>query len=140
MALAAAASVLLAILVSFCFSEKPVSSTEYSFDLSETGGVGGFLSQFLLDYESLLSTREITLPSKDDAIFADYGKFLSDFGMDVLNFSGKRVEERYLKLKNKAKKGQSLYAVVYIYKEKLIAAHLTTLEFDSEILPITAFV
>lgn len=131
---------LLAVVASVCFNSEAADNTGYVYDLGECAGVGGFLSQFSLDYDSQISSRELTFPSKDDAAFADYGDFLSKLGMNVLRFSGKRVEERYLKLKNKTEKGQTLYAVVYIYKEKVAAAHLTTLQYGDELLPVTAFV
>ncbi len=131
---------LLAVIASLCFKGESQSGGDYIFDLTECGGVGGFLNQFSLDYDNQVSTRELTFPSKDDEAFVDYGEILSELGMNVLEFSGKRVEERYLKLKNKTEKGQTLYAVVYIHKEKVAAAHLTTLHYGDELLPMTAFV
>lgn len=132
---------LAAVVISLCsFGRGGEGSLGYVCDLKETGGAGGFLSQFSLEYERQESTRELTLPMRDDAVFRDYGDFQSSLGFNVLKFSGKRVEERYLKLKNKTQKGETLYAVLYIYKEKVIAAHLTTLAEQSEMLPITAFV
>lgn len=110
------------------------------FELAHTGGVGGFLSRFSLDYDSLESSRELTLPPKDDAVFAEYNRLQSQIGLNVLRFSGKKVEERYLKLKNKTKSGQRLYAVLYIYKTRVVACHLTTLSEGSEIMPINTFV
>ncbi len=139
-AVAVAVSVLLAVVVSLCFSGRSGDSTEYSFDLSETGGASGFLSQFSLDYESSESTRVLTLPSKDDETFAEYGDFQGKIGLNILKFSGKKVEERYLKLKNKSKKGKTLYAVLYIFKEKVVAAHLTTIEEGEKLLPLNYFV
>lgn len=139
-ALAVAVTALLAVLVSLCFSGKSEAGTECSFDLKETGGVGGFLSGFSLDYERQVSQRELTLPSKDDKAFAEYGEFQSSVGLNILKFSGKKVEERYLKLKNKSKKGKALYAVLYIYKDRVIGAHLTTLEEGVSPVSIKAFV
>lgn len=133
-------TILAAVIISLCCSPKAESESQYVFDLAETGGVGGFLSQFGLFYERQESKRELTLPQSDDELFVQYGEFQQDFGLNVLKFSGKKVEERYLRLKNKSKRGQQIYAVLYIYKEQIIATHLTTLEQDSQILPITAFV
>lgn len=133
-------TVLLAVVLSFCSSAEDNGGSKYIFDLKETGGVGGFLSQFSLEYERQESARELTLPQGDDAVFAEYAEFQSELGLSVLKFSGKRVEERYLRLKNKTEHGKQIYAVVYIYKERIIAAHLTDLEQNSELLPITAFV
>lgn len=134
-----ALTALTAVIISFCFSQGKEKS-EYSFDLNQTSGTGGFLAQFDLEYDSQKSKRQLTLPQKDDELFCSYADFQSKLGFNVLKFAGKRVEERYLKLKNKTEKAQSLYAVMYIYKERVIAVHLTTLEQDSELLPITAFV
>lgn len=129
-----------AVVVSFCFTADKEEGSGYAFDLKETGGIGGFLSQFSLEYERQESVRELTLPESDDGFFEEYADFQSELGLKVLKFSGKRVEERYLKLKNKTQRGEAVYAVIYIYKEKVIAAHLTTLVQDSDLLPLTAFV
>ncbi len=134
--LAIAVTAVLAVVLSFCISDSPENAGR-SFDLKETGGVSGFLSQFSLNFQSQVSSRELTLPSKDDEILVEYQKLQSQIGLNILKFSGKRVEERYLKLKNKNSSGQRLYAVIYIYNEEVIAAHLTTLQEGAQ---ITAFV
>ena len=136
---AVAATVLLAVLLAFCFSGDSQKNSGYIFNLEKTGGAGGFLAQFSLDYESCQSSRELTLPQKNDRIFVQYNVLQSKIGLNVLKFAGKRVEERYLKLKNKDEKGRRLYAVLYIYKEKVVAAHLTTLCEGSENLPLALF-
>lgn len=133
-------TVLLAVVLSLFYSRENTDKSGYVFDLNKTGGVGGFLSQFDLEYERQENVRELTLPEKDDKIFAEYASLQEKLSLDVLKFSGKKVEERYLKLKNKTEKGRQLYAVLYIFKERIIAAHLTDLEQNSELLPITAFV
>ena len=137
---AVAVTAILAVLLSFCFSGGSKNTAGYVFDLKETGGVGGFLSQFSLDFESTVNSRQITLPPKSDETFAEYDNLQGKIGLSILKFSGKRVEERYLKLKNKTSRNQQLYAVLYIYKDKVIAAHLTSLCEGSENLPITSFV
>lgn len=129
-----------AVVISLCSSVSSEANADYVLDLNETGGTGGFLSQFSLEYESQESSRAITLPSEDDELFKDYADFQSELGLNLLKFSGKRVEEKYLRLKNKSENGENLYAVLYIYKEKVIAAHLTDLLEGSELMPITAFV
>ncbi len=102
-------------------------------DLTKTGGVEGFLRQFSLEVQDELSCREITLPQADDKIFADYADFQQKLGFKVIEFSGKKVEERYLKLKNKTEKGKTVYAVIITLKERVVAAHLTTFEQGREI-------
>lgn len=111
-----------------CDAKSTAGKTGFPFDLQSCGGVAGFLGSYSLEPEGTETVREVTLPSKDDANFKAYGDVLSRLGMDILEFSGKRVEERYLKLKNKNEKGKTLYAVLYIYKEKVIGGYLTTLE------------
>lgn len=108
-------------------------------DLGKAGGVDGFLAQFFLEVDREESIREITLPSEDDRVFSDYCNFQSEIGLKLLEFSGKKVEERYLRLKNKSERGKALFAVLYTYKERVIAVHLTTLEQGSELIPIVAF-
>lgn len=106
------------------------------FDLKKVGSVENFLAELGLTYESQESVREITLPSEDDKVFAEYLGFQRKQGMDMGRFSGKKVEERYLRLKNKDRKNKSLYAVLYIYKEKVIGGHLTTLEQGVPLMPL----
>lgn len=128
-----------AAVVLICGISKEEKELGFCVDLNETGGVGGFLNQFSLEYRCQKSSRTILLPAKDDETFAQYGDIQSKVGLNILKFSGKRVEERYLKLKNKTDKGKELYAVVYIYRERVIAAHLTTLEQGDDILPVNLF-
>ena len=123
-----------------CNVRSGAGESDFPFSLETFGGIDGFLEAYSLEAEDTLSVREVTLPSENDENFRGYGDFLSDLGMDILKFSGKRVEERYLKLKNKTEKGQTLYAVMYIYKEKVIGVHLTTLEQDQNILPLDLLV
>ena len=136
---AVAVTVILAVTLAFCFSESS-GNKDYAFDLNKTGGVGSFLGQFSLEYESQESSRVLTLPDKSDSTFAEYDSLQGKIGLGILKFSGKKVEERYLKLKNKNSKGQRFYAVLYIHKSKVIGAHLTTMIEGSENLPLTAFV
>ena len=123
-----------------CNVRSGAGESDFPFELETFGGIDGFLEVYSLEAEDTLSVREVTLPSENDENFRGYGEILSDLGMDILKFSGKRVEERYLKLKNKTEKGQTLYAVMYIYKEKVIGVHLTTLEQDQNILPLDLLV
>ena len=105
-------------------------------DLGKIGGAEGFLGQFSLEVSEELSRREITLPKADDEVFSEYADFQHKLGFKVLELSEKEVEERYLKLKNKTEKGKTLYAVILILKEKVVAAHLTTFEQGTGILPL----
>lgn len=105
-----------------------VNVADFETDLGKVGGVDGFLSQFSLEADREESFREITLPQKDDEVFSHYCDFQSRIGFRLLEFSGKRVEERYLRLKNKNERGKALFVVLYTYKERVIAAHLTTFE------------
>lgn len=123
-----------------CNVRSSAGESDFPFSLEIFRGIDGFLEAYSLEAEDTLSVREVTLPSENDENFRGYGEILSDLGMDILKFSGKRVEERYLKLKNKTEKGQTLYAVMYIYKEKVIGVHLTTLEQDQNILPLDLLV
>ena len=128
-------TVLAAVLVS-AFWQGASPELSFETDLRKTKGIEGFLSQFSLEIQSQLSSREITLPQGDDEVFAEYGDFQSKLGFKVLELAGKKVEERYLKLKNKTEKGKTLYAVVIIMKERVVAAHLTTFEQGTDILPL----
>lgn len=119
-----------------CSVRGGAGNSRFPFDLKTGGGVEGFLKLYSLTAEDTESVREITLPSKDDATFCAYDEFLSELGMNILEFSGKRVEERYLKLKNRTEKGQTLYAVMYIHNGKVIGGHLTALVQGEECLPL----
>lgn len=123
----------------FCFGGKSKNNSPFETDLTVTGGIGGFLSNLSLDFDRQESSRFITFPQKEDGVFSQYAEFLGETFPNILDFSGKKVEERYIKLKNKTEKQKTLYAVFYIYDEEVVSAHLTTLERGSENLPITAF-
>lgn len=137
---AVALTAVVAVLLSFCFSGSSENIRGYVFDLKETGGVGGFLSQFSLDFDTAISSRQITLPDKNDETLKQYESLQSKIGLSILKLSGKKVEERYLKLKNKTEKNRQLYAVLYIYKDRVAGGHLTDLYEGSQNLPLEAFV
>lgn len=105
-------------------------------DLKKMGTVENILAQLGFTYESQENSREITLPPKDDREFGEYLDFQRQQGMDMGRFLGKKVEERYLRLKNKDRKNKRLYAVLYIYKERVIGGHITTLEKDAPLMPL----
>lgn len=118
---------LAAVLVSV-FWQSGTDTAAFETDLAKTGGVEGFLGQFSLEVQDEISRREITFPQSDDKVFSEYGGFQEKLGFKVLELSGKKVEERYLRLKNKNEKGKTLYAVVITLKERVVAAHITTFE------------
>lgn len=140
LAILSAVLLTLAVLVFVCVNMSTSQNQGYVFDLKETGGLGGFLGQFALSFESQESSRFLNLPPKNDEIFKEYNSLQSKIGLNVLKFSGKKAEERYIKLKNKDSKDKTLYAVVYIYKERVVGAHLSTLCEGAENLPLTLFV
>ena len=110
--------------------------TDFETNLSECGSVEGFLRRLGLECEDEISHREITLPDEDDRVFSQYCDFLKNAGFRLMEFSRKRVEERYLKLKNKTPDGKPLYAVVLTCKGQVAGAHLTTLLENSGIMQI----
>lgn len=122
-----------------CDVQKAGGESGFPYVLESSEGIAGFLGKYSLEYAGTENVREITLPLKDDATFSAYDEFLSGIGMNILEFSGKKVEERYLKLKNKTPKGQPLYAVLYIYGEKVVGGHLTTFEQGEDYLLLDAF-
>lgn len=128
-------AVLAAVLVSV-FWPGVKSSADFETNLSKTGGIEGFFEQFSIEVDSEISKREITLPQKDDKVFSEYAEFQQKLGFKVLELSGKKVEERYLKLRNKTEKGKTLYAVVLTLKERVVAMHLTTFELGSELISL----
>ena len=117
-------------------SDNKKSETDFETNLSECGSVEGFLRNLGLEPAGELSCREITLPEKDDEVFSDYCDFLKNAGFKLMEFSRKRVEERYLRLKNKTPDGKPLYAVVLTFKGQVIGGHLTTLLSNDDILQI----
>lgn len=108
------------------YSKNAEGKATYNLEISESRSVSDFLAQFDLVYAREVSCRSITLPQKEDKIFSEYGEGLRMQGFDILKLSGKEVVELVAELENKDSQGEVLYAVVYIYKEKAVGAHLTT--------------
>ena len=135
------AVILLVVFISLLlfFSGKSKTPSPFETDLTVTKGVGGFLRGLSLEFDKQESSRFVTFPQKEDLVFNQYAEFLEKTFPDILDFSGKKVEERYIRLKNKTEKQKTLFAVLYIHEEEVVAAHLSTLEEGSGNLPVTAF-
>lgn len=137
---ALALAVLTAVGVTLATSQSKKPYTDFETDIKDCGSVSEFLRNLRLEPLREESKRDITLPDSSDEVFSEYCGFLEKAGFRLMEFSRKRVEERYLKLKNKTADGKHFYAVLYTYKEQVIGAHLTTLSQNEPLMQICEFV
>lgn len=91
-----------------------------------------FLEQFGLLPEKITDSCEVTIPSDFNETYDDYNEIQKEIGLDLKKFKGKSVQKITYKLKNSKTK----YAVLLIYKGKVIGGHLTNGEYGSENLPL----
>lgn len=105
----------------------------YSLTAENTSEQCYFLEQFGLvsDPESIQS-REIIIPAEFNTVYEEYNNIQKMIGLDLSRYKGKTVQEVRFELKNSEIK----YAVLLIYDEKVIGAHLTNGEYGQSNLPL----
>lgn len=87
-----------------------------------------FLEQFGLSSLKITDSCEIAIPTEFNKIYAEYNELQKSIGLDLEKFKGKSVQKVTYELKNSKTK----YAVLLIYKEKVIGGHLTNGEYGSK--------
>lgn len=87
-----------------------------------------FLEQFGLSSEKITDSCEVTIPTDFNDTYEQYNELQKEIGLDLEKFKGKSVQKITYELKNCKTK----FAVLLIYKGKVIGGHLTNGEYDSE--------
>ena len=91
-----------------------------------------FLEQFGLSPVKNTDSCEVTVPTDFNDSYEEYNELQKEIGLDLEKFKGKSVQKVTYELKNCKTK----FAVLLIYKGKVIGGHLTNGEYGSENLPL----
>lgn len=91
-----------------------------------------FLEQFALSTVKITDSCEVIIPTDFNGTYAEYNKLQKEIGLDLEKFKGKSVQKVTYELKNSKTK----FAVLLIYKGKVIGGHLTNGEYGSVNLPL----
>lgn len=75
---------------------------------------------------------EVVIPSEFNEVYENYNDLQKQIGLDLEKFKGKTAQKIQFELENSEIK----YAVLLIYNEKVIGAHLTNGEYGQSNLPL----
>lgn len=136
-----AASLLTAIVCIICMmsvqNSFPDTATcdevgSYSLTFQKEDDGAGFLEQFGLSVDKLVDNSEVKIPSEFNDTYNEYNKLQNEIGLDLEKFRGKTAQKITCRLKDSS----TQFAVLLVYKEKVIGAHLTNGEYGSKNLPL----
>lgn len=91
-----------------------------------------FLEQFVLSPLKIIDSCKVTIPTEFNEIYEEYNELQKSIGLDLEKFKGKSVQKITYELENSKTK----FAVLLIYKGKVIGGHLTDGEYGSKNLPL----
>ena len=137
----AVASVVVAIVCIICMisvqNSLPDTATcdelgSYSLKCDKDDEQCAFLEQFGLLPVKITDSCEVIIPTDFNDTYEEYNKLQKEIGLDLEKFKGKSVQKVTYELKNSKAK----YAVLLIYKGKVIGGHLTNGEYGSKNLPL----
>ena len=93
----------------------------------------GFLEQFSLEAVPETSkVRSVTIPMEFNNTYNQYNDLQKKIGLDLSRYKGRTAEEITYELKNSEIK----YAVLLVYENRVIGAHLTNGEYGQSNLPL----
>lgn len=93
----------------------------------------GFLEQFSIEVvPETAKTRSITIPMEFNNTYNQYNDLQKKIGLDLSRYKGRTAEEITYELKNSEIK----YAVLLVYEDRVIGAHLTNGEYGQSNLPL----
>ena len=91
-----------------------------------------FLEQFGLSPLKITESSEVTIPTEFNETYEEYNELQKSIGLDLEKFKGKSAQKVTYELDNSKTK----FAVLLIYKGKVIGGHLTDGEYGSKNLPL----
>lgn len=92
-----------------------------------------FLEQFgLTPVADSVSKKEVIIPTDFNAVYEEYNELQKAVGLDLTKFKGKKAEMVTYELEN----ATARYAVLLIYNDTVIGAHLTNGEYGESNLPL----
>ncbi len=93
----------------------------------------GFLEQFSLEaVPETAKVRSVTIPMEFNNTYNQYNELQKKIGLDLSRYKGRTAEEITYELKNSEIK----YAVLLVYEDRVIGAHLTNGEYGQSNLPL----
>ncbi len=104
----------------------------YSLKCSKDDEQCAFLEQFGLSAVKISDSSEVIIPSEFNETYDEYNEIQKEIGLNLKKFKGKSAQKVTYELENSKTK----YAVLLIYKGKVIGGHLTNGEYGSKNLPL----
>ena len=96
-------------------------------------GKDGFLEQFSLEaVPETAKVRNVTIPMEFNDTYNKYNDLQKKIGLDLSRYKGRTAEEITYELKN----SETKYAVLLVYENRVIGAHLTNGEYGQSNLPL----
>lgn len=114
-----------------------INGREYSLSADDETKRENFLQSFGLKADTLLSERKIIIPPEFNDTYRKYNELQNLQGLDLEQFRSKEVDEYVYSLSDCDIEGESAYAVMLIYKGKVIAGHLTNFLENSTVFTFT---
>lgn len=144
-AILASVAVVVAVLFTVALSHVPSSTYvegvgEVSLSAATEHEREDFFAQFGYKAESLESTSVI-IPSEGE-VYEEYNELQEEQGLSLEPFCGKRAQQYILKLDKKSDEGNLLFGVLTVYRDRVVAAHLTDFIYSEELpkcLPLCSF-
>lgn len=106
---------------------------EYSLSAGTRQEQADFLKQFGYEARTVGATSDkVTIPTRFNEVYEKYNALQKEIGLDLTAFKGKTVERVRLELAD----GTNRQAVMLVYKNKVIAAHITSGIYGDENQPL----
>lgn len=104
---------------------------EYSTKFSEDNSAQEFALQFDKEIEELYSEQKVYIPDEFNSTYREYNKLQNSQGLDLEKYKGKQCTLYIYKLKNYKVDYKDTYMSILVYKEKVVAGHISTGVFGS---------
>ena len=106
---------------------------EYSLIAEDSKEQCNFLRTFKIEpIENSTQIQNITIPIEFNSIYEEYNSLQKKIGLDLNKYRGKNAKKITYTLKN----SKARYAVLLMYEDKIIGAHLTNGEYGQKNMPL----
>ncbi len=130
---------LVCIICMICVHNKVPDTTvcreigSYSLKAENFAEQSDFLKNFgYTPVSETVQSKKVTIPYKFNDTYEEYNELQNKIGLDLNRFKGRDAEMKIFELKN----SETKYAVLLIYKDRVIGAHLTNGEYGEGNLPL----
>lgn len=105
----------------------------YSLEAESTQEQCNFLEQFSLQtVPDTVQVEKVTIPAEFNDTYNQYNELQKQIGLDLSRYKGRVAEKITYELKN----SETKYAVLLVYENRVIGAHLTNGEYGQSNLPL----